>query len=432
LEQHFDGIAADQAFALDKAIHLWPEHEAIFRTHAQSGSTPLIRLGPQGAELSDSYLNALPWKQKMVAIRKGYLKHQKYPASEQVALDRQMVLKSADGAYTLPDGTPTDPAQDNWPVVRDGLREITVVDTTLLSDQRCEEPDIPLIWNICRPVPGQPQGSGYAALIRDLNVTLNMMATIIKAYFGYYQSPSEDMPESVKKLMKDDEGRPLEGTSAGMRSVIPDDLWIMFKGDVRKFHAPPPMAGEMFKFCAWLSDTLKELSGHVDVLSGEQTPDAKSGIAIEQLQNAAKGIFSLLAKRTEHAVGRVGKLTLNLLTSGWVPASQWEKVLGDSDEPQVLAAYRTVFMRTDWDVNVESMAGSLQTRKRKEAQARADYAASRPLATLEATLEATGDPAPAQTARDIRLENGQPQPGETPAVQPGAIPGNTEQLPVGS
>ncbi len=420
LEQHFDGIAVDMVLWVDKAIHLWPEHEDRLRLLAQAGSTPLMMLGPQGAPLNESFLATLPWKQKNVAIRLVFLRHACYPATEQEALDRQLVSLGDVGVqqpdvppgYVLADTQdPTAPGAENWPRIRDGIRQLTILASECLEDKRCEYPDIPLIWNVCRPVPGQPQGSGYAELVHDLNVTLNMMATIIKAYFGYYQSLTEDMPESVARLMKDDEGRPLEGTSAGMRCVIPNDLWIEFKGDVRKFHAPPPMTGEMFEFCKWLSETLKELA-KVDVVSGDQPTDTNSALQLQELKSAAMGIFALLAKRTEHAVKRVGILALDLLQSGWVPARQWAKVLGEDDEPQVLAAYRKVFLDTQWETNVESAAGSLQTRKRKEQQARTDYEAPKPLTTLEATLEAIGDPSPGTTARAIRLESGQPQPGE--------------------
>ena len=400
LEIHFDSVVCDNVIALDKAVHIWPLYEEDLRRLALDGSTPLQALGTLGGDVNAGFLtNQITWQKKNCPIRLGYLKHQEYPATEQEAVRRGLVKWAPNGGgYTLPTGEATAAGQDNWPVVRDGLREVLVLCTKTLRDRRCLFPDIPLIWTVCRPDPYQPWGQGYSQLIHDANVTINMVVTIIKAHIGYYQSPSEDMPESVYKLMKDDEGRSIEGTTAGMRMKIPDDLWRDFKGEVRKFHVPPPMSEAMFKFAQWLVTMMKELADNVDVASGQQPPNTRAAEQLEMLVQNARGVFSMLARHTEQAVRRIGDLLLHLIQSGWVPESEWGRILAN-EEPQVVRAYRTVFMQTAWQTNVEAMAGSLQRRKQKEADAERRYADG--LDTLESTLGKIGETAPKQKADEI-------------------------------
>ena len=368
LEQQFDHHVADLLLWEDRAVRWWPQFEATLRRNATSGMIPYAQLGIEGQDWG--FTDMIAWRQRNVVVRVAYLRHQKY-------------------------------TDQRGRVRYDGIREILISGDQRLADRLCEHQDIPLVWNVCRLVSLQPWGQGYCHLIGDLNKCLDMLVTILKVHIGYYQKPNETVPQSVRELLKSDEDADEFSSLAGQRVVMPDDLYEKFHGEGVHFQNPPPLPESVFEFTQWIAEQLKELAGHVDVMSGTETPDAKSGIAIESLQSAAKGIFAKLAENSEQAVKRIGLLVLGGFTSGWVPLEDCQEILSAVD-PQVMRAYYQMWQTTRWVVDVESMAGTLVARKRKEQESRMDY--QQGLATLVETLEALGRPDPDSSAAAIIKE----------------------------
>ena len=385
LEKDFCHTVADLLLWEDKAVRLMPEHEAVLRANAFSGAAPFSALGVSAQDWG--WTDSINYYQRNVALRVMLLKHQRYPMDAMEAVQTGKVVQTQDG-YTLADSNaPTHEGAENWPVSWGGVREILCVGNECFSDKKSDYNDFNIIWNTCRPVMGQPWGLGYATLIADLNLALDMLVTVLKVYVELYPWPLEAMPVSMADMLKNNED---QRRAPGTRLRVPDAMYDKpgFKGgDI--YINPPPMPEGVFKFVEWVDKAIDKIGGYTDVMQGQGTPDAKAGVAIQELQSAAKGIFAYLSENTEHAVERIGVLAMELFTTGWVPESEVARILGLEDEPNLVRANMQVWRETKWACDVESMAGSLQARRQKRNEAIAAYEQTRPLAPLESPPQAS-------------------------------------------
>jgi hypothetical protein len=427
LQKDWSTLVFDVLLWEDKAVRILPQHEALIRANAFSGAAPFSALGVSAQDWS--YTDTINFYRRNVALRIGLWRHQRYPATVPEAVGRGLVTAGPGGGYILAGtdeggapGEETSPGAANWPIVYDAIREVMAVGTECFSDKRSDYADMNLIWNICRPVSGQPWGMGYAMLIADLNKTLDMMITIIKIFAQMYPWPMEIMPQSMADGLKNNED---QRRLPGGRIRVPDSLYTQTGKLPEIYVNPPTMPEGMFKFIGMLVEWLDKFSGHTEVSQGQGTPDAKAGIAIQELISAAKGIFSYLSKHTEYAVGQMGKIVREQFTRAepdgkpWVPESEIGRILGLQDEPDLVRAYIKIWLRTPWVDDVESMAGTLQQRRQVRNEAIARYEAARPTITLESVLETCDDSDPTATAAKIKEENAPPMPvgpgGSVPA-----------------
>jgi hypothetical protein len=394
----FTYVIFDDLVWADKAKSKNPEWSEVIDKNKESGVVL-----PKGFFEQDwGYADTITYHQEMVVIRYGYLRFQAYPMTEDEALQCGKVMVGENGEYVDETGAMTAPDAPNWPIKRDCVREIVQIGDEVVRDERCMESDVPMLWNICKPVPKTPWGQGMPEIMEDVQRAINMLASIFKNHAGYYQAPMEMMPESVYQLVKDNEGA--LGSFPGRRLRVPDALLSEFGVNAGgMFVNPPPLPASLVQFFEYLMGLIEELGGRPETSRGISDPNASSGRAIEALQSAAKGLFSFLAKNTENMVRQLGLLMLYSIQDGWMPENEWGRVLNGKYPPRILRAIRNRVKRMRFDVNVEITAASGNFRRIEAEQARADYASG--LASLETTLEKIGSSDPQAEMEKIRMQN---------------------------
>lgn len=304
----------------------------------------------------------------VVEIFTCWKRHRPYPMDPQDALDRGLIRQAQEeplidpdtnalvdpGGMVIPDqyvsadsGEPVQPGGDNWPV-RYGIHQLTMVGNHILYEGETEFADIPVgrIKNI--PVIESPHGQGEPQRLESLQDLKNRLWSIFFDYCMFYRSPEQAMPASVMNALE--EKLKTMHSNAGRKIAVPDDLWIMFQGQILNTVPIPQLSDTFAVLMRMVTDEMNQISGTVDVLRGEAKSEW-SGELFSQATNAARGPIGYKARGVSEAIKHAAKVSAGLIID-FLPLDEWAK-RNKKYPPQILEVMRRRLKRIGYDVSVE-------------------------------------------------------------------------------
>lgn len=320
------------------------------------------------------------------------------------------------GTFVLPSGALTAPDNDNWPCKIGILQVQALAETVILDARECPYRDIPIGWNINIAVPFRPWGQGEPERLEDLQQCINRVASILHNHLGYFQSPDESMPQSMKNALKEDQRQ--THAHPGRQRTVPDDMFQQFGGKVSDITAVPPLPASYVQWFHDLMDTFKYLAGNVDVLAGDAKADW-SGKLVQALQGAARGPIGFKSTNTERMIRYLTNIIIGCIID-FMPETEWVKIVPGTPI-QVLRAIRERAREFDYEIDVQVVSGKgvvKQVEQQKYLQLRQMMAVD--LLTL---LEKLDVPNAKQVIERLMQEQQamMPQPPQPPPDQQGAV-----------
>lgn len=393
-------VVYDQPISADEAKQKWPHLSQKIDDEADTGS--ITWPGQRSYQTSSVYDQR--FERRMIVMRTGWLRYQRYPMSPDEALraglvvevsgdfgpqDRSMVddgigdgsvLRADDGSgvggnegnlesqggsvptdqatvrplsvglsFILPDGTPVAPGEPNWPT-RQGIRQITVVANEVVDDRECEHADIPLPTNRNVPIPFSPYGQGEPKRLENLQTAVNRLVTCAVTQQAYNAFPVEIMPESVvdamPKELRDARIKP------NKRITVPDAL-ITQLGDKDKilgYLESPSLDAGFWQLLGFLVEMIDKEGNQADVIQGN-APSRASGEYVANLQSAASQIIRGKSMYTEYWLRSLVRLFVHAIVTRLTP-DDWRRYL--SKYPyQAISAMHSRAKSMDVDISVE-------------------------------------------------------------------------------
>lgn len=411
----YDGLFED-----DEAAVMFPQWAELIHAKAMYGTGGLENVYAN-LGMEPGFIDSGTFRVKQVWIRFAWLKWQKVKASESVAMARGLAARDVTGkGWILPPDVqggqpvPTAPDQPNWPMIDDGLRLIVIIGgTDKAYDGRADFSDFNIAWNRCIPIPNSPLGQGIPEQLEGPQKAENVTGSVLVNHVNYHQSPMEWMTQDTYELNKDDEAN-MRGSFFGRRLMVPNDRP---SGESMGYYVPPPPPNSIMDFWMQLRDVVNDTAGQPDTSRGVSDPNARSGVAIQTLTDNAKGAFGYLAQTTEDMLQHIGRLYLEAIQNGWVSEYKWHYLLGERWTERRSMLSRQLAMRMKMGIEVQLYAGSGAVQRRQTQEALLKYQSG--TATLEDTLERSGEPNPAMKAAQIMKERATvpPVPGSQVAAQ---------------
>lgn len=378
-DANFAGI--DLVYDADEAARLYPDLAEIIREKAQANRNP-TRVDSNTEFGGDQDRK---WERPHVTLRIFWVRNQPMPMSEQEAMEgghvevrdvptgemqpavdelgllsETPVLRQGWFAAGQTGGEELSPGAEGWPTRR-AIRQLTMIEDVkeIVDDRECEHYDIPILHNVCIPVPGKPWGMGLPEKLKGLQRANNRTWRAIVEHIDYYKHPVGSMPASVYEELKARYGKAY--ISPGMTLIFSDQLWQITGGKPNVFHDPPALPPAMPAVQGMLKQTLTELSGHQDVLQGRAPSGVKSGRALEVLQGAGVGPLQFMAFRTGQTVKRLALLQLHAIKR-WMSAEDVGRIYSKLP-PWLLAKAWERVGAVKWDVSVEMSDGAARQQK---------------------------------------------------------------------
>ncbi len=206
-------------------------------------------------------------------------------------------------------GEEIDAAHDLWPV-RLGLGRMVIINNHVVDWSEEDAWDIPLMHNVCIPVPRKPWGIGEPYRLLNMQRAYNRVWGSMVDHCDWNAHPpcliSESMHAATIGVYDDAKVQP-------GKTIIVDDATFNANGGKLDVVQPlPQMATHLPEVEMRMSQKLSESSGNTDVLQGRvPSGQAKSGKAIELLQSAGESTISLKAQNSGDMVYRLDRLILH-------------------------------------------------------------------------------------------------------------------------
>lgn len=273
-------------------------------------------------------------------------------------------------AYFLPGGLDEiDPTSPDWPT-RDGVRQISVLGNRIVEDAESPWGDIPILHNVCIPIPGKPWGIGEPFRLMKLQEGRSRITDAMVTHADYYKHPVAVMPASMhSKMLKEYKTAYI---SPKKTLVIDDADFMALGGKVDIFHDPPQINQSLIQLHGLLKDDTNEQSGQTNAVRGIGDP-GDSGRKTEFLAQQASTLIGFKAKRTQDLLERLTRLTLEMFKTLDVNAIGQ---IVSKYPPEALAVIVQRFNSgMEWDVMVEVVAATGQTKAAKVEQAFRDMQA---------------------------------------------------------
>lgn len=323
-----------EVMSADAAIDMYPQFKKEILNNLQQTFTTAAY---GGATLSPIY-NDQTYRRDMCLIYTAWIRDQEIP------------LKGEDGEPALDD--------DGEPRTKTGIRQIKVVaGAALLEDGECPYPDIPVVRFKNVPLPDRPYTLGEPEKLYDLQMEVNRTFSNMGDHGRYMAGPQQVMPNEARKYLKS----PEKLYSQPNRLIfLPAEIIKMIGGASSMFWTPPPIAESVFKFFAQTLSMFHEKSGQSDVMRGQDTPDAKSGVAIEALQSAARGSIGFKSFWAEKAVRMMAKAALHCMVHMAKPGT-WQEYIR-TVPPTVLDLMQQRAQKMEFKINVEMAVAKGQSR----------------------------------------------------------------------
>jgi len=350
--------------------------------------------GTPGAAFGGRYEIGGPWsettfRRNMIDVWTMWERGQRYPMSPDEALDAGRV-EIEDGAFYVYDEDDdrqlTNPKAKNWPM-RSGVKQTVICAETEIESVECSYWDIPIVGNRNIPIPFRWVGQGEPERLEWLDRLIMKLASSLYDIVKFNRSPQLLMPDDVWEALKGQ--REVMNSHPNRLMHIDGTLYDKYKNILaggRGFYLEPSpfpqQAMELLKEMLQLHDVL---SGNTGVLQGRPPSSDSSGVAIESLQQAARGIIGFKSTNTEAMLTRLTRLRIHAMCQrGWLRLPQWKK-MNDKYPLEVLDVIRQRAKQLDIDVKVEVVSGSGEVKRQRQDQVRADRQAG--LIDLQTALE---------------------------------------------
>jgi hypothetical protein len=209
---------------------------------------------------------------------------------------------------------------------------------------------------------------GEPERLEDIQQAIIQAASILHQHSRYYQFPMLLWPESLVNRMEAAGVAPY--AKPGRMLPIDDGMWMQLAaGNGRGLtFEPPPIPGEFVDYLTILLNEHDRLSGHVSVLQGSPDKPDMSGVAIAQLQEAARGPLGFKSRHTQWTLQHVGRVMLDAIVK-LLPPREWARIVNQVPPP-VLERFRQRILESEFDVEVEVVSGKGLMREAEAMQAR--------------------------------------------------------------
>lgn len=420
----------DRLLSKAEAIHLFPDHRAAIEAKVTKGfQRPMTGQVEDWGETDTE----IEYEREMVIVRCAWLRYQSYPATEAEALRygwvrqrirQQPAVDPAGNAlsemvdvaeYYIPDddddndyekGEATAPGEANWPQNPNCIREIIIVADELVSDGRSKFNDLRVPWNKCVPIPYRPWAQGMPERVEPIQRAINMLGTNFVIHSGYHANPMEVVGQEVADELRGSDFDEA-GSFPGRRIRVSQELYERTNGKIITIIDPASMPESLARFWVMLMELFDDVGGRPDSIQGKSSPDAKSGVAIQALQQAARGIFGYLSLHTQDVIRQIVQLMLHI-TRHEMAEHEIARCLGDKLPVPVMRAILARAKGVQYDITVEIASAGGATRQQEEAQIRLDRAAG--LRSTLATMKKIRVPNPEQELAEIQAERMAMQP----------------------
>ena len=273
-------------------------------------------------------------------------------------------LMSKDGSI----GDQTHPSKGSWPQRR-GVSETRIIADRIVDEHECVYHDIPVLWSKNIPEIYRPYGQGEPERMKHVDDLINRLVSAFVDYVRYFRSPQEIIPASVKRDMKCQKMFVRPNRQIVMSDKKFENMVRLMGGNLSFTQTPPPLASGFIALWDRLLAEHDRLSGNVDALQGMPPGKGSSGVAIENLQTAARGVVSYKAQHEERILRRLARLRIHAIAD-FLPIHQWHRYIKKYPIPVLKHVLgRRSVKDLDMDIQVEVVKGSGSTRRFQQLQA---------------------------------------------------------------
>ena len=190
------------------------------------------------------------------------------------------------------------------------IRRVTLLMDKVVSDIEEKGWDIPVLQNFCVPIPNRPFGQGTPERLASAQSVINRLHTVSVNHAEWFKGPTSIIPNSIKERLPNNLDKEFF-LKPNVTYGVDDELLAKTGGrPILVLEAPalPPVVLQV------KNETEREfdvVAGRPGVLQGQATADAKSGIAIGNLQNAATSAQSVTFFEIDEVVWRLSKICLH-------------------------------------------------------------------------------------------------------------------------
>lgn len=334
---------------IDQAKAEWPQLASVLDEYASPGTPARVDSVSEFGVASDR-----EFQRRTVTFRIHWFRNQVVPMLEHEAVDAGLVEVGPDGGYHLVQaqeipnepntaaggqGAPAQPdvggaegvdpsatagaadpllvqgmevagaapAPAQWPMTL-GIRQIATLAQTgrIVQDIRCEHFDIPMLLNVCIPLPSQPFGQGLPEKLKGMQqADIRLLNAVVK-YAETFANPGSMMPKSVADAVK--QGMKRSHIDPTETIVAPDDMIERFGEKAVLWFQPPALPPAVPQVMQLLKERTQETGGHPEVMQGTAPSPNSSGRMVEALQAGAAGQFGFQAQWTAKMVERLANL----------------------------------------------------------------------------------------------------------------------------
>jgi hypothetical protein len=370
----------DVVLPYDECLKLFPELAGYLKEHPpQSGGVPpIFPNGQWGKSDGRNYYR------QVVPLRICWLRDQPIPMSEQEALEAELVQQQTipvEGVQVADDSMAISPqvrqvlvndqgeevshGDENWPA-RFGIRELIQVGNDIVIDRECQDWDIPLAVNQNIPVLGTLYGYGEPHRIKGLQGAKNRSIRQMVDYGDFYRHPPSLVSQSMKTAMGN-----LNMVDPGTMISIPDQLYRELNGKAQVFLDLPQIPPAVAQFLPAISQELDKQTQNSPVMQGYAPGGNMSGTAIEALQYSSSSQISFKARSTSEMCYRLCKLMMHAIFTS-LDVRQASKIVSQYT-PQIVSEFLNRLKTSQYDVEVEILAGSGAAAKVKQQSAIEQY-----------------------------------------------------------
>jgi len=427
-------VILDQVMPEDKAIAAWPKSEKAIRSASSDGR---FNSGGDENEVAGRYQRT-DFGRNMVQVRTMWERGVEYPLTDPNDTQNPHHGEGVDLGYFERDEqtgqyipkVDSDGIPMEIPATVRGIRQVVLLPQldagdSVMEDQRCPYLDIPVCQTVNIPIIGSPYGIGEPHRLEDVQAFINELATTLINHLRYYSYPQEFWPQSLLDTAEKELGGSWYA-SPGVAVGVPDNAFREWFGNGQRtsFAAErPPLPTDMVNLIQLWFEVHDQISGWVNVLQGRPPTADSSGVAIQQLQQQARGPIGYKSGHVQKTLKRLGMLTADAIIK-FLPEWDWTQYL--SKYPVGVAmAFRDHVKSLKFDISAEVVSGKGVSKMAEQEQAIQRRGMNPPTISQKSFLELV-DQDPEREEKRLEEEMSGMAEGENQAIpfeQPGALPG---------
>jgi len=389
-----DNVIVVQIMNKEEAKSRWPSFAKKVDEYIPNKGTPFAGLNLANdvtVTYGEPYRNTAQFGRPMIALWTMWMRYGKeYKMDEQEAVDLGKVIREPgeelpvineetgeidsfeqpEDSFFLAIEDPesgellpieqTDVTESNWPMM-EHPRQVMILADEVVQDVQCPYADIPVLWSKAIPEPYRPYGQGEPDRLEHVQQLINQVLSILIDHLRAFRSAQQVFPTSVWEAIK----KKRWWTHPNRVIALADrlyDKYIANRASGSFSETPPPFPTEQLTLFRDLVDLHDRLSGNSQVLQGTPPGSDTSGVAINSLQGAARGVIGFKARSAERMLKCLTKMRVAAIRD-FLPKHQWRRYVTkypDSVIDDVIG--RTAMKRLDFDITVEISAGAGITR----------------------------------------------------------------------